>query len=207
MSTFRKPRWRDPRLGVGILLVAVSVALGGWVFAQADKTYPVYVARQTTTVGQQLSDADLELVDVNLGSAQKIYLSPQDPINDGGNGVVFLRSVPQGELIALDALGPVHELSMRPVSITVTNPTPLNPGDVVDLWVMVEDFTGTVEHEPELVAQGLHVSAVADEETLFASTSAHVVHVLVEEDDVGRVLGAIGSKTQVTLVPRLEGGP
>src|SRR5699024_10045794 len=30
----RRPHWRDPRLGIGVVLVALAVALGAWTFAQ-----------------------------------------------------------------------------------------------------------------------------------------------------------------------------
>ena len=36
----RRPSWRDPRLGVGVLLMAASVALGAWTVAGASPTTP-----------------------------------------------------------------------------------------------------------------------------------------------------------------------
>lgn len=37
----RPPGWRDPRLLTGIVLVAMSVALGSWLVASAGRTVPV----------------------------------------------------------------------------------------------------------------------------------------------------------------------
>lgn len=205
MSRFRKPRWRDPRLGVGVLLVAVSVALGAWLFAKADKTEPVYIARDSIAVGATLQDAPWELVNVNLGVAHPSYLSVEqvDELRVAGSEARFIRAVPAGELVPRSALGSVIDLQMRPVSISVTHPTPLEAGDVVDLWVMTEDVTGREVGEPELVATGVHVSSVEDDESLFASANGNVVHVLVPEEDLASVLAALGAKANITLVPRL----
>lgn len=207
VSNFRRPRWRDPRLGVGVLLVAVSVALGGWVFAQADKTVPVYQVKEPVAVGEALKDAPLELINVNLSGMYSSYLTAEDvdELAIGESESVFIRAVPAGELLPRSALGSSSDLQLRPVSINVTNPTPLEVGSVADLWVMVEDVTGREVSEPELVASGLHVRGVEDDESLFAAASGNVVHVLVPEDDVGQVLAALGSKSSVTLVPHLGG--
>ncbi|WP_418605469.1 hypothetical protein [Georgenia sp. SUBG003] len=45
----RRPTWRDPRLGVGVVLVAASVALGTWAVRDAAATVEVYAARDALT--------------------------------------------------------------------------------------------------------------------------------------------------------------
>lgn len=205
MSKFRKPRWKDPRLGVGVLLVAASVALGGWVFAQADRTEPVYRAKDPIAVGESLDSAALELVNVNLGAAASAYLGVEEVEALRAAQARFIHAVAPGELVPRRTLGTASDLQMRPVSITVTNPAPLAVGDVVDLWVMIEDLAGREASEPEQVATGLHVKAVEEDESLFAATHGQLVHVLVPEGDLARVLAALGSKSIVTLVPQLHG--
>lgn len=205
MSRFRRPRWRDPRLGVGVLLVAGSVALGGWLFSQADHTTPSYVARGPIAVGQTLAEADMDVVDVNLSTVAHGYLSHGEVAELKAAGAVFIHRVPAGELIPRSAVGSVTDLTYRPVSIPVTNPTPIAPGDIVDLWVMAEDLTGREAADPARVATGLHVTAVASDDSLFSATGGHLVHALVAEADLPEVLAALGSRTIITLVPQLHG--
>lgn len=206
MATFRRPRWRDPRLGVGILLVALSVALGGWVFAKADQTHPVYVAGETIAVGDTLASAQLKVVEINLGGTHDRYLDPGDLAGPYGEAAehVFHQSIPSGELIPLSALGAAGELGFRPVSIVVTNPAPLAVGDVVDLWVVPRDIAGRDAPDPQRVSTGLHVRGVDTDDSLFGSGASYVVQVLVPEGEVGNVLGAVGASGHVTLVPHLS---
>ena len=45
----RRPGWRDPRLLVGVGMIAGSVALGAWAVTAAEASTPVYVARGALT--------------------------------------------------------------------------------------------------------------------------------------------------------------
>src|SRR5690606_23537154 len=59
VQRLRRPTWRDPRLGVGVLRVAASVALGSWAVARADRTTDVLVAVEALAPGDRLADAEL----------------------------------------------------------------------------------------------------------------------------------------------------
>src|SRR5690606_13407309 len=72
----RRPHWRDPRLGIGVVLVALAVAAGAWTFAQADRTEPVYEARETITAGESLDEETLVLTRVRLAGLEERYLTP-----------------------------------------------------------------------------------------------------------------------------------
>src|SRR5690606_14050384 len=66
----RPPGWRDPRLLTGIVLVAISVALGSWLVAAAGRTVPVFVADGALTPGDVVTRDSLRVVDARLrGSA------------------------------------------------------------------------------------------------------------------------------------------
>ena len=54
-----RPGWRDPRLAVGLVLVALSVVVGVRVVDGRDETTPVLAAATPLVPGQTLSDADL----------------------------------------------------------------------------------------------------------------------------------------------------
>lgn len=205
MSRFRRPKWRDPRLGVGILLIAASVALGGWVFAQADKTDPFYIASEPIPVGTSASHAPMEISQVQLAGAAGHYLGPETLADLDLVEPVFITPVQPGELIPISAVGEAEDLLLRPLSVTVTHSSLLKVGDVVDMWMKQEDVTGREASEPELVAQGLHVTGIDTDESVFAPTNGRIVHVLVTDGDLEAVLGALGSKAIITLIPRLSG--
>lgn len=207
VAGMRRPRWKDPRLGVGVLLIAVSVALGGWVFAKADQTQPVYVASSDIGVGVALNDAPIELVDMHLGPLETEYLLAEDVKQvDTSGDAIFVDAVPAGELVPMRVIGAKDLLDKRPLSISVQNAV-VSVGDLVDLWVVAEDVTGQNPQPPELVVEKLSVTKVDNDESLFATAAGMLVQVLVPEDDVGSVLGALGTKSHVTLVPHLSGTP
>src|SRR5690554_501348 len=69
-NRLRRPSWRDPRLVVGLLLVAVSVAAGSWVVTSAQAATPVWVTRDTLTPGAAVTSQHLEVASVRLTAAQ-----------------------------------------------------------------------------------------------------------------------------------------
>lgn len=205
--TFRRPRLRDPRLAVGVLLVAVSVALGAWLFAKADHTIAVYRAGAEVAVGDEVRNAALELINVNLDTATELYLE-SGAIEEPGaldDSAVFIRPVPAGELVPLSAIGTPADLTLRPMTVTTSVSTAVKVGGVVDMWVTQEDITGSEVTQPELVVAGLHVSGIEEDDSIFAAGRGMVVRVLVPEDDVAKVLAALRPRATITLIPRLGG--
>ena len=61
-----RPGWRDPRLAVGVALVALSVVVGVRVVDGRDATTPVLAAAEALVPGQALTDADLTVVEVRF---------------------------------------------------------------------------------------------------------------------------------------------
>src|SRR5699024_11876138 len=72
----RRPSWRDPRLGVGVLLVAGSVALGSWTVSRADDTVTVYTTATVLSPGDQVDDEDLVATQVQVPALAEPYLTP-----------------------------------------------------------------------------------------------------------------------------------
>ena len=101
-ARLQKPRWRDTRLVVGLLLVLTSAALGSFVVAHADDRTAVYAARGPLVPGQQLGEDNLTRVDVRLGSELSRYLqATAEPAPDR----YVLREVGAGELVPAAAVG------------------------------------------------------------------------------------------------------
>lgn len=139
----RSSRWRDPRLVVGIALVALSVLVGAAVFRSAGDTVAVWAARHDLRAGQHVTAGDLVRRDVRFDgqSAADHYLSAT-AAPDGD--AVLHRDVGAGELLPRAALeGPdPAPLTQVPLSVPAEAvPASVQVGTVVDVWVTPEKST------------------------------------------------------------------
>ncbi|KSW13750.1 hypothetical protein [Cellulomonas sp. B6] len=196
----RRPGWRDPRLLVGVALIAGSVALGSWVVTDAQRTVPVYVARDTLVPGGGLTSAALVVADVRLGERADGYLRADSPLPDDA---VLLRTVGAGELVPAAAVGAASDLGVRavPVPLSGAAPTGLGAGSRVDLWWSPADVERTGQVVPRQLAAGLTVAELSSPDGAFAGGGSRTVHVLVPEGDLPAVLGALSSEGTVGVVP------
>jgi hypothetical protein len=200
----RRPSWRDPRLGVGLLLVAGSVALGSWVVADAGRGERFYAAAEALTPGETLTPATLVVVEARLGDAAAAYLRADAPPEEGA---VATRVVAEGELVPASAVGSVADVGVRPVGVPVDGPlgSAVTPGSAVDLWATTPPATGVgvpaTPAEPRLVAGALVVAGVVEDDDLFSAGARTVVEVLVPDAELPAVLAAVAGDAAITLVP------
>ncbi len=139
----RSRAWRDPRLVVGVGLVALSVLLGARLLGGAHATVGVWAARSTLHAGQRLRPADLVRTEVrfdNRADADR-YLSAGAPITPG---TLLARDVGAGELLPRAAVsgrraGPLTEVPLAVPAESV--PTTVRVGSVVDVWVTPDPGT------------------------------------------------------------------
>src|SRR5690625_3335386 len=110
----RRPSWRDPRLGVGVLLVAGSVALGSWTVSRADDTVTVYTTATVLSPGDQVDVEDLVATQVQVPALAETYLTPGE---EPATGLVVLRTVGEGEMVPLAALGSAQSVQVRTVTV------------------------------------------------------------------------------------------
>lgn len=131
-----RPRWLNPRLVVGVLLVLVSVAVGARLLAAADRTVPVLVAAEDLVPGQPLTGDLVEPSGALLESGLDRY------VTDVGTGYLVVRPVERGELLPRSAIKPTGEAEdVRQVTVAVPAseaPAGLRPGDAVDVWLVPE---------------------------------------------------------------------
>jgi hypothetical protein len=72
-----RPRWRDGRLLVGLLLVLLSVVIGARVVATADASAPWVSVRTDLPAGHVLTGADLATIDARFApDASRRYFGP-----------------------------------------------------------------------------------------------------------------------------------
>lgn len=179
--------WKDPRLAVGVALVAVCALLGATVLGGADATVGVWAARVPLTDGQALVAGDLVRREVRFtadGDANR-YVSADAPLPAG---TVLTRDVGPGELLPRATLGTTDRAAAVEVPLSVPTdavPATLRPGSVVDVWVTPD---------PDLAAD---VSAAKDAGSVLVLGRVRVL-------SVSRAGGALGPTASRQVIVGVE---
>lgn len=201
-ARLRRPGLRDPRLLLGLVLVAGSVALGSWAVSAAARTVPVYAALRTVVPGEPLDVGGLEVREVTLGLSLDAYLTAEEGLPDD---LVVLRTIGAGELVPRSAVAEAAAVELRPVAISPDGALPrgVEPGSTVDLWFVPEPADQgagqTDAPAPYELAAGLTVAEVSEPTGAF-STAAVTVQVLVPLEDLADVLAALAAEGSVAVV-------
>lgn len=153
-----RPGWRDPRLWVGVAIVACSVVLGARVVSQADDTVAVWALRSDKAPGEVVSHGDLVTVRLRFEDAADAerYFEVGDTLPPARH---LVRPVGKGELLPRAGLGELDPGTSR-VSVAVPSthlPPDVTTGSRVDLWVSPE---GTGEGRARPAAQDVVVLEV-----------------------------------------------
>lgn len=133
----RRPGWRNPRLLLGVLLVAGSVVLGARLLAAADDTVGVWAVRRDLPVGAALGAGDLERRQIRFPDEQTAdrYLAATDALPDSAT---LSRPVAAGELLPRSAFAEHQAADLVEVPISILSddlPATVRQGSVVDVWV------------------------------------------------------------------------
>ncbi|MBW8173653.1 SAF domain-containing protein [Ornithinimicrobium sp. Arc0846-15] len=205
----QRPGWRDARLIIGVLLVVISVVGGARLIAALDDGTAVYVAAEPLVPGQEVTAADLDVVDVRFTQDADLYVSAAGEIEPG---TYALRGVPTGELIPAAALGEARQVESKAVTVSIDPATAssIHVGSVVDLWVSRRDpeALGTTYVEPELLLSNAVVSTTPAQSTAIgAGVGDAPVQIVVPADRVGDVIASVDQEARLTLVPAPAGAP
>jgi SAF domain len=131
------PHWRDPRLWLGLAIVAASVVVGSLVLGSSDETVPVWAAAHPLGAGHVLTADDLSLRRVRFDdpAAASLYLSADHQLPPD---LTLRRDIGAGELVPRAALGATAGPQLRQVPVSVSPgqvPASLRIGDAVDVYV------------------------------------------------------------------------
>jgi hypothetical protein len=142
--------WRDPRLWIGVVLVAASVVVGARVLAAADDTVQVWAAATDLGAGQRVEADDLVAKRVRFGDDEALaaYFTVDDELPAD---LELTRSITAGELLPRGAVGTSSATGLVEVPIAVEPelvPPSVAPGDVVDVYV-VAPLTAAVDAPDE----------------------------------------------------------
>lgn len=189
----RRPGWRDPRLLIGILLVALSVAVVASIVSNADKTMPYYAARDTLPAGTVLSEANVVVINARVSGSS--YIGVDSP----PWGMVLSRTVGQGELLPGAALVKPADFDGRPVAVRSSLPLApgIGPGSLVDVFLTTfEDGKAGAS----LVGEKLVIHSVNRDQGGFGATGRETVFVIVPERQIEDFLVAIATDGEISVV-------
>lgn len=203
----RPPGWRDPRLWVGIAIVAASVVAGARIIGAADDAVTVWAAAGDLAAGAALEPDDLVPTRVDFDSPDDLarYVATGDELPAEA---VLVQGVGQGDLLPRSALGTTQEAESLTLSISVPAdqvPPSVGRGSRVDVYVLSDPAQPQPSAEAVLrdvvvvdaPATSQDLGAVGTGRQLVLAVPADRTRVVGEvlaanRDDRVRVVGAAG---------------
>jgi hypothetical protein len=196
-SRSRRPGWRNPRLLLGLVLVAASIVVGARLMAAADDTVGVWVVARDLPAGAALVEEDVERRQIRFPDDETAdrYLAATDDLPDSA---ALNRPVSAGELLPRTAIAAGSERDLVEVPISVASddlPATVRQGSVVDIWVApkVSAVSGQKIKAVPVLTDVVVVAVPRSSDGLAPqSTRQVIVGVPVERsDDLGSALGGI----------------
>lgn len=137
-----RPGWRDPRILLGVLIVAGSVLAGAVLLGSGEEQEVVWAAAQDLPAGSRVSPDVLVQRPVHFADPADlaVYAAGPAPV-----GRVLSRPVGAGELLPRAALrgAPRHVVEV-PLQVDVDDvPATVHEGSRVDVWVAPRDSSAT----------------------------------------------------------------
>jgi len=132
------PGWRDPRLWIGVAIVAVSVVVGARVLSSADDTVAVWAVAGDVGSGDALGEPDLVSTRVRFSDEADLarYFRVEDELPPD---LTTTRTLGAGELLPRSALGSAEDADTVDVSLEVTPglvPPEVGVGSVVSVYLV-----------------------------------------------------------------------
>lgn len=198
-ARLRRPGWRDPRLAVGLLLVAAGTLGGARLLASADDSVAVWATTGSVRAGDPVGEADLVPSRVALadGATESTYLSAS-----AVPGGVFTRDLGAGEIVPAGAVGAAPRDDGADLSLLVEDgdaPFDLAAGDVVDVWAVRTDGAGGPTRRAGPLLESVRVSSVRSGGALATPGRQVVVAVDERDGDLGDVIGALADGRPVLV--------
>ncbi len=177
-SRLRRRRWTDPRLLVGLVLVAVATVAGSRVVATADETTPVWAVAGSVRAGDPVRPEALVPTPVQIGDGgdASLYL----PAAEAPPGGVFTRDLAAGELVPSSAVAgrTDDDGADLPLSVEVGDaPADLSAGDLVDVWAVPPETAAAAAptEQAERVLTAVPVVSVAEPAAGMGGTTRQVL--------------------------------
>lgn len=148
------------RLVVAISLFAAAVISAMALTALGNQSDTYWVAGQSLIPGTQISESDLDEIQVSLGDANGRYLSKGVVIA----GAYVLRLIQKGELISTSSVSDtpsVLKSGQVPISIRASDlPEDIELGEVINIYWVPEALGMEKPQMPELAISGALLNSV-----------------------------------------------
>ena len=200
--------WRDPRLLVGVVVVAAS-GLAGAMLLTGEETVDVWAARADLSAGQRVGLDALERREVRFADQADAdrYVSADHQLTAGAT---LARDVGAGELLPRGALLVGERPAVLEVPLTVPGesvPATVRPGSLVDVWVAPGPegaLDGEATTRAALVLEAVPVVSLSRGGTALGPAAARQVIVGVEPSQEAGLPEALArlSSGDVVLVRR-----
>jgi hypothetical protein len=207
----------DPRLLIGLLLVAASVAATVGIVAAVDKRTQVYAAAGPLEPGQRIAASDLVARGVALDGSDALYLGVGDVPRAG---LVVTRAVAQGELVPASSVGRTTDVDATSLVLRLATrvSAAVKPGAEIDVWsaapatqaAAIDSDDAAADPPSVLVAGATVVRVIDDDQALTVDHEGSAVEVRLPRSRVARVLAAIAAGDDLAVVPAglgLRGAP
>jgi len=191
-----RPGWRDPRLWIGVAIVAASVVAGARVLAAADDTVPVWAAASDMGAGDRVTASDLVVTRVRFADddALRGYFSVDDSLPAD---MQLTSGVTAGELLPRSAIGSATSSGLVELPIAVDPdqvPPSVDAGALVDVYVVGAPTAERTRKDPEpagpVLSEATVVDAPATAESFGTSGKRQLV-LAVPEADVTRFFAVL----------------
>ncbi len=196
------PGWRDPRLWIGVAIVAVSVVVGARLVGSADDSVTVWTAASDLGPGETVAADDLTAQRVRFvepGDLDRYFPADEELPAD----LRLQRSVGEGELLPRSAVGTTGESDAMelPVAVEATRvPPAIQPGWVVDVYLtgsgtagQTDDTAGAGRADGRPVLTGVTVLEAPPAGESFAVSGQRQVVLGVTEAEARGFFRATGS--------------
>ncbi|WP_157181180.1 hypothetical protein [Actinopolymorpha alba] len=187
-----RPRWLDPKLFLGILLVLASMALGARVIAQADATVEVWAVKDDVDLVPPATLTQDQLIAKTIrftsqGDADR-YVSAREQIPAGAR---MVRAVGGGEFLPRDSWTNKPDTKLRdaPVPIAASLlPKGIKVGDRVDIYFVAGNDDTFPPKKALLAASDVIVVALPSGGGLSGGDASATIRVALDQMSTGLTL-------------------
>lgn len=201
----RPPGWKNPRLIIGIILVALSVAGVVALVQSADARQGYWAASADIVPGAKVTAADFHVVQASMPEAAEHYWTAEHALPEE----FFVSStILQGELLAQRQVSPADPDGRQQTGVRVSEdlPAAVKTGARVDVWVSMASDDRRGFDEPTKMITNAEVVGIDKNDSAFAAANTTTVYLMLSQDSVPKVLNAQANDAKVSLVAATSGG-
>lgn len=188
MKKSRVYPWKDPRLAIGVLLIAGG-GLVGSILLGGESSVPLLRAAAPIAQGSVLTESQFVVAELPARLGEDYLRSGQIP-----DGAVAAHTIGAGELLSSSAVGTRQGWVDLAIPLLIEPASSVPTGSKVDLW-RVKSAGMNASAQARIITRGaILVSVNPHERTAKASAQ-----VRVEPADVPAVLEALGTQDGIVI--------